>query len=200
MRTDASNTVSSESTEFVTILKSRRILPIAGALIAQVMVLGALGSDVDLPMTRVPLPTFVLWCLPAALTVGLVVESHTEDWDCFNRVRVTAVEIGCGLTMGAASLLAFVGTRGALPPSHSVALWIGLLAVGVALRSPLGEGSWFVVLVLALVAFYELGNIGSHLMPVLTEHAPYVMTLSAAVLIIACWKRSRGTRFIVAST
>jgi len=164
-------------------VRSRLILPLIGSLGFQAIVLGLLGDDVDVPMGRVGVPAFMVWCLPASLAVGLIVESHTESWDWINRGRILALELICGTAMALISLGLFWLLQGRFPASQVVAVWTLLVAVGTCSRPAIGRAAWLVVLVLALVLLYGLATPGSMLLTALAKFDSYMSVLSLLAIV-----------------
>jgi hypothetical protein len=170
--------------------RSRLILLLLGSVACQVAVLGLLGDEIDIPLGRVGVPSSMAWCFPASLSVGLVIESHTEPWDWENRSRVAGVE-GVGAGIGAiVSVAAFRTFQHAFPPTHVCALWALLVAVGTCLRRALGQSAWLAAFVSALIVFYGLATPGSVLLDFVIDHASVVTFASAAAIaIVRLWPR-----------
>jgi hypothetical protein len=179
----------------MTALRSRLILPILGSLLGQVVVLGLLGDEISVPMGRVGVPTAVAWCFPASLTVGLVVESHTEHWDWENPSRVLGVEAAVAALGVLASVAIFRSLQDGYPPAHVWALWAFLLAVGTCLRPAIGPGAWLAALAAALIVFYWLASPGSALVSFVIDHAWAVASVS-----LVATATVRALRRVVASS
>lgn len=123
-------------------LKAQKLSLVLASIALQIVVLGLAGPEIDLPLSKVPLPTVVAWCLPAALTVGLCVESHLEGWNWFNPVRVGGLQSLCAATAALASLGLYRIFVASWPSEHVIALWWAFAAIGLVSRFFVGEGAW----------------------------------------------------------
>ncbi|WP_156188119.1 MULTISPECIES: hypothetical protein [Arsenicicoccus] len=165
-------------------LKAQKLSLVLASIALQIVVLGLAGPEIDLPLSKVPLPTVVAWCLPAALTVGLCVESHLEGWNWFNPVRVGGLQSLCAATAALASLGLYRIFVASWPSEHVIALWWAFAAIGLVSRFFVGEGAWFLTLIVSLACFYDLATPDSIISNVLDTSAGTVAALSIFVAFV----------------